>query len=175
MAELNSPAQDKLLKGPSRARSTPASPGTPQRRSKGKSKGNKVVLFRHSITGIVSSTPALLVRKEMYTSLIEHKKIVTRRDWLCTYADSHLRAYENRQYVRVWSRPDAGCNYGYLAGHLLYTHVYKQRLCDMTLADVMMEGFMKMDVNTFLAQEFPECDPTKMVWVFMFVFYPLYA
>jgi hypothetical protein len=73
----------------------------------------------------------------------------------------------------VWSRPDAGCNYGYLAGHVLYTHAYKQRLCDMTPADVMMEGFLAMDVDTFLRQEFAGSESTKLVWVFMFVFYPL--
>ena len=109
--------------------------------------------------------------KDMYHALLAHTKIATRRIWNNTLLTSHMRAAHNNQLVRVWSRPDAGSLYGKLVGHVAYTHVFNQRLDQITPFDVVLEGFPTWSVEKFLAAKFPGVPTCTVVHVFMFMFY----
>ena len=119
-----------------------------------------------------SSCSPIMFTKDMYHALHAHTKIATRRMWKTHLLAAHLRAAQNNQLVRVWSRPDAGSLYGKLVGHVVYTHTFEQRLDRITPCDVVLEGFPTWSVEKFLAVKFPGVPLETVVHVFMFMFYP---
>jgi len=132
-------------------------------------------IIRHNMRPHRQSTcPPLLITKNMYHALIDHTKNNTRRNWSPSVKTAHIRAFHNKDLVRVWSRPDKGSLYGKLVGHVRYTHVFEQRLDDMTSFDVMLEGFPAWTVAEFLEMKgFKGLPLSTVVCVFMFVFFPL--
>lgn len=136
---------------------------------------DKITIITHKMRPhIQSSCPPLMITKDMYFVLLTHTKIATRRMWENRPGihEAHVRAAHMGQLVRVWSRPDAGSLYGKLVGHVRYTHTFDQRLDQMTLFDVALEGFPTWSVADFLASKFPGEPLSTVVHVFMFMFYP---
>jgi hypothetical protein len=112
-----------------------------------------------------------MITKDMHAALLAHTKIATRRIWNARLYTAHMRAAHMDQLVRVWSRPDAGSLYGKLAGHVRYTHMFDQRLDQITPYDVVLEGFPHWTVTQFQAAKFPGLPLSTVVHVFMFIFY----
>ena len=133
----------------------------------------KLVLFRSSLLAVRSTCSPIMFTKDMYHALFQRTKIATRRIVGPVWLRAHTRAFEYKQAVRVWSRADAGSLYGKLAGHLVYTHIFKQRLDTMTTTDVMLEGFPAWTVAEFQADKFPGVALDTTVHVLLFVFFPL--
>jgi hypothetical protein len=134
---------------------------------------NPVVRFNISMLCVRSRCNPIMFTKDMWNALHTHTKIATRRLCSPAWVERQKDAWKHAQMVRVWCRPDAGSLYGHLAGHLRYTHVFQQPLCEMTKLDVCLEGFPAWTVERFCKEKFPRTKLNTKVWVFLFQFFPL--
>ena len=116
----------------------------------------------------VQSSAILSLYKCFGEALFSGKKVATRRQCTPNY-DKHVRAVATNNVVRVWLG-----GYGKLVGHAVYISCRKQRLRDMTLMDLRMEGApATWTVADFCRIWLGGCSIDLVVWVFHFVFFPL--
>ena len=102
-------------------------------------------------------------------SLRSGTKIETRRGWKSmSFIKSQQRALAKNLFVRAW----CGAK-GTHIGYLMYHDIRKQRLGDMTLADVKAEGWEGMSLVDFKKTHLPHSTKDDVLWVIHFTFMPL--
>jgi hypothetical protein len=98
--------------------------------------------------------------------LIQGAKTETRRAWKNQgYIDSHHNTLATQKFVRVW----AGGK-GNLIGYAIYHSITRQKVGDMTLADVKAEGYGGMSLEDFKKDHLFAPKETDVLWVVRFTF-----
>jgi hypothetical protein len=117
--------------------------------------------------------PAILMFLPCFeTTLFNKNKIQTRRHTNIhkPWCRSHIRAFDQGGLVRVWCGKQ-----GVVVGHAQYSSLEWQRLGDLTVLDVAMEGYAGKSVKWYRAEWFNGLSDDENVLVLSFTFYPVQA
>jgi hypothetical protein len=106
-------------------------------------------------------------------ALIEGRKTVTRRVWKDSHAKKFLKAKEEGAFVTAIDKLSySKARPSKKIGFLKLTHIYEERIGDMPVSDIALEGGLGCESVSDFVEKFFDGNSDLIVWVVRFEFFP---
>ena len=116
----------------------------------------------------------MIIETQFVSKMFDRTKIQTRRVYQQSTANIFAVSSRLKLLVPVWAR---GYGHRFTIGHILITHIYKQKLHELSVSDMVLEGLPDMSVDDFVSNlarmSNHKITMQTSVYVYTFVFFPL--